>query len=75
MVQRGENQREFVGDFGRGDLTGIFETANCPRTTVFAVRDSEGTYFAFPVQLLFEDGAIFWITVTIFNQTSPVLER
>ena len=46
MIQRGENKREFVAEYGRGDLTGIVETLmKCPRsTTVLAVRDSEGSF-------------------------------
>ena len=46
VIQRGENKREFVAEYGRGDLTGIVETLmKCPRsTTVLAVRDSEGIF-------------------------------
>jgi lysophospholipid hydrolase len=46
VIQTGENKREFVAEYGRGDLTGIVETLmKCPRsTTVLAVRDSEGDY-------------------------------
>jgi hypothetical protein len=44
VIQTVENKREFVAEYGRGDLTGIVETLmKCPRsTTVLAVRDSEG---------------------------------
>jgi len=46
VIQRGKNKREFVAEYGRGELTGIVETLmKSPRsTTVLAVRDSEGNF-------------------------------
>ena len=68
MIQRGENKREFVAEYGRGDLTGIVETLmKCPRsTTVLAVRDSEGI-FQFQLLILGLDSAKLKLSFTVFS--------
>jgi len=75
VIQTVENKREFVAEYGRGDLTGIVETLmKCPRsTTVLAVRDSEGDYRNFrynTVKLCYNDYYGYNEFTTITNKYS-----